>query len=71
MSKNDNDINKELRKLLEKSSNNPTTRILALAILETRKDLQYLKLLNKAQLYIILSILIAIIGLISTVISKV
>jgi len=68
---NNNDINKELRELIEKSNNNPTTRILALAILETRKDLLYLKRLNKVQVYIILSILIAIIGLISTVLYKV
>jgi len=68
---NNNDINKELRELIEKSNNNPTTRILALAILETRKDLLYLKRLNKVQVYIILSILIAIIGLIGTVLSKV
>jgi len=68
---NNNDINKELRELIEKSNNNPTTRILALAILETRKDLLYLKRLNKVQIYIILTILVAIIGLIGTVLTKV
>ena len=68
---NNNDINKELRELIEKSNNNPTTRILALAILETRKDLSYLKRLNKVQVYIILTILVAIIGLIGTVLTKV
>jgi len=68
---NNNDINKELRELIEKSNNNPTTRILALAILETRKDLSYLKRLNKVQIYIILTILVAIIGLIGTVLTKV
>jgi len=68
---NNNDINKELRELIEKSNNNPTTRILALAILETRKDLLYLKRLNKVQIYIILTILVAIIGLIGTVLSKI
>ena len=68
---NNNDINKELRELIEKSNNNPTTRILALAILETRKDLSYLKRLNKVQIYIILTILVAIIGLIGAIISHV
>jgi len=68
---NNNDINKELRELIEKSNNNPTTRILALAILETRKDLLYLKRLNKVQIYIILTILVAIIGLIGAIISHV
>ena len=68
---NNNDINKELRELIEKSNNNPTTRILALAILETRKDLSYLKRLNKVQVYIILTILVAIIGLIGAIISHV
>jgi len=68
---NNNDINKELRELIEKSNNNPTTRILALAILETRKDLSYLKRLNKVQIYIILTVLVAIIGLIGTVLTKV
>jgi len=66
-----NDINKELRELIGKSNNNPTTRMLALAILETRKDLLYLKRLNKVQVYIILTILVAIIGLIGTVLTKV
>jgi len=66
-----NDINKELRELIGKSNNNPTTRMLALAILETRKDLLYLKRLNKVQIYIILTILVAIIGLIGTVLTKV
>jgi len=68
---NNNDINKELIELIEKSNNNPTTRILALAILETRKDLSYLKRLNKVQIYIILTILVAIIGLIGAIISHV
>ena len=68
---NNNDINKELRELIGKSNNNPTTRMLALAILETRKDLSYLKRLNKVQIYIILTILVAIIGLIGTVLTKV
>lgn len=68
---NNNDINKELRELIEKNCSNPTTRILALAILETRKDLLYLKKLNKVQIYIILTILVAIIGLIGAIISHV
>jgi len=58
-----NDLHQKLMEIIECENTPSYTKVIALAMIETRKELCYLKKLNKWQIGLIVSILITILGL--------
>ena len=58
---NSNDIHEKLMEIIEDDDCPSYAKVMAMAVLETRKELCYLKRLNKWQIGLIVSILVALI----------
>jgi len=57
---NSNDIHEKLMEIVEDDDCPSYAKVMSMAIIETRKDVCYLKKLNKWQIGLIVSILVAI-----------
>jgi len=59
---NDNDLHSKLIEIIENEDSSNYVRVIALAIIETRNELCYLKKLNKWQIGLIVSLLLTTIA---------